>query len=87
MKWRKEVVNTLTTIQQVEEKRARRPLSASWFGRNRPHHLTTFKKTRTITFRLKLPPGHYILVPCTAFANKEGDFLLRVFCEKAATME
>lgn len=74
-------------IQQVEEKRARSPLTASWFTRNLPLHLPPFKKTRTVTFRLRLVPGHYILVPCTAFPDNEGEFLLRVFCEKAATME
>lgn len=71
----------------MEEERARRPLSASWCSRHRPFYVPTFKKTRTVTFRLQLPPGHYVLVPCTATTNQEGDFLLRVFCEKAATME
>ncbi|KAK8393984.1 hypothetical protein O3P69_006289 [Scylla paramamosain] len=74
-------------VYEVEEKRARSALSPSWFQRHRPLNKVIFKKTRTVTFRLQLHPGHYVLVPCTAWPNKEGDFLLRVFCEKAATME
>lgn len=74
-------------VYEVEEKRSRSPLSPLWFQRHRPLNKAIFKKTRTITFRLQLHPGHYVLVPCTAFPNMEGDFLLRVFCEKAATME
>lgn len=71
----------------MEEEQARRPLSVPWFARHRPLNSLVFKKTRTVTFRLRLPPGHYVLVPCTHEPDNEGDFLLRVFCEKAATME
>lgn len=82
-----ELLTVGVCVYKVEEKRARSALSPSWFQRNRPLNKSIFKKTRTVTFRLQLSPGHYVLVPCTAWPDKEGDFLLRAFCEKAATME
>ncbi|XP_069177251.1 calpain-B-like [Procambarus clarkii] len=75
-------------VYKVEEaEKVPSPLPASWFRINRPLLLTKFFKTRTVTHRLELLPGRYILIPCTATADQEGEFLLRVFCEKAATMQ
>uniref|UniRef100_A0AC34FGH1 Peptidase C2 calpain domain-containing protein n=1 Tax=Panagrolaimus sp. ES5 TaxID=591445 RepID=A0AC34FGH1_9BILA len=54
---------------------------ASFFKHNRPVAQTkTFSSTREVTFRIRLPPGMYLVVPCTYKPNQEAEFLLRVFC-------
>ncbi|CAF1014270.1 unnamed protein product [Brachionus calyciflorus] len=37
---------------------------------------------REVTKRFKLSPGYYIIIPSTFEANREGQFLLRIFTEK-----
>uniref|UniRef100_A0A0B7AGX8 Calpain-3 n=2 Tax=Arion vulgaris TaxID=1028688 RepID=A0A0B7AGX8_9EUPU len=43
----------------------------------------TFINMREICGRHKLPPGTYAIVPSTFDPNYEGDFLVRIFTEKA----
>ncbi|KAK4291767.1 hypothetical protein Pmani_035422 [Petrolisthes manimaculis] len=70
-----------------DEEGAPTPLTAPWLRCHRWVFLSKFKRARSITHRLSLPPGPYVLIPCTLLKDEEGDFLLRVFCEKGATME
>ncbi|XP_047482673.1 calpain-B-like [Penaeus chinensis] len=64
------------------------PLTVSWLRLNVPYFYTrTFSKTRTVTHRLTLSPGRYLVIPCTPTPDQEAEFLLRVFCEKLAKME
>jgi len=44
----------------------------------------TFINTREITSRHKLPPGEYVIIPSTFDPNQEGEFIVRIFSEKAA---
>ncbi|GAB1607463.1 calpain-9-like isoform X4 [Argonauta hians] len=45
----------------------------------------SFINMREICGRHKLEPGNYLIVPSTFEPNCEGDFLIRVFTEKAST--
>nr|XP_032811641.1 calpain-1 catalytic subunit-like [Petromyzon marinus] len=42
-----------------------------------------FIARREVTMRMTLPPGNYIIIPCTESAGQEAQFLLRIFMEKA----
>lgn len=60
----------------------------SWTRLHVPYFYTrTFAKTRTVTHRLSLSPGRYLVIPCTHRQDLEAEFLLRVFCEKLAVIE
>ncbi|KAJ8414537.1 hypothetical protein AAFF_G00037390 [Aldrovandia affinis] len=37
---------------------------------------------REVLFRGRLAPGHYIIIPSTAKANQEGEFILRILTEE-----
>jgi hypothetical protein len=40
---------------------------------------------REITARVKVPPGSYLIIPCTDTEGKNRRFILRVFTEKPST--
>lgn len=42
-----------------------------------------FVNAREVTGRFSLPPGDYVLLPSTFKADEEGDFIMRMFSEKA----
>ncbi|CCD73776.1 Calpain clp-4 [Caenorhabditis elegans] len=59
---------------------ARSPLTAQFFSQNRPIARTTvFVNTREVTVRFRVPPGQYVIVPCTFDAYDDAEFLLRVY--------
>jgi len=60
--------------------RSGKPLPKERFKRN-PVAKVPFTNAREGSKRILLPPGPYILVPCTFKADQEGDFLLRIFTE------
>uniref|UniRef100_A0A1I7U2R8 Calpain catalytic domain-containing protein n=1 Tax=Caenorhabditis tropicalis TaxID=1561998 RepID=A0A1I7U2R8_9PELO len=56
------------------------PLNAQFFSRNRPVARTTvFVNTREVTVRFRVPPGEYVIVPCTFDAYDDAEFLLRCY--------
>jgi len=42
-----------------------------------------FVNSREVTGRFSFEPGEYVIIPSTFKANEEGDFILRLFSEKA----
>ena len=42
-----------------------------------------FINLREVTCRFRLPPGTYIIIPSTFNPGEEGDFIFRIFSEKA----
>ncbi|EGT57130.1 CBN-CLP-4 protein [Caenorhabditis brenneri] len=58
----------------------RTPLTSEFFSRNRPIARTTvFVNTREVTVRFRVPPGEYVIVPCTFDAYDDAEFLLRCY--------
>lgn len=45
-------------------------------------YLPAYSAQREVVIRGRLAPGHYIIIPSTASANQEGEFILRVYTEK-----
>ena len=43
----------------------------------------TFINSREITGRFSLPPGEYVVVPSTFNPGDQGEFILRLYAEKA----
>nr|CAH7752574.1 unnamed protein product [Callosobruchus chinensis] len=65
-----------------------KPLDLNFFKYNASvARSPSFINLREVTCRFKLPPGTYCIVPSTFDPNEEGEFLLRVFTEKANIME
>ncbi|ULT98589.1 hypothetical protein L3Y34_000152 [Caenorhabditis briggsae] len=59
---------------------ARIPLTSEFFSRNRAIAKTTiFVNTREVTVRFRVPPGEYVIVPCTFDAYDDAEFLLRCY--------
>ena len=46
-----------------------------------------FQYYREVVKRFILPPGHYVIIPCTFKAHQEAEFLLRIYTERQATSE
>ena len=46
-----------------------------------------YSNPRSITLRLKLEPGRFVIVPCTFEPDFEGEFCLRVFTETPSELE
>ncbi|VEN47948.1 unnamed protein product [Callosobruchus maculatus] len=68
--------------------RVPKPLDLNFFKYNASvARSPSFINLREVTCRFKLPPGTYCIVPSTFDPNEEGEFLLRVFTEKANIME
>ncbi|KAG9331315.1 hypothetical protein JZ751_019506 [Albula glossodonta] len=44
--------------------------------------LPVFSQQREVVLRGRLAPGHYVIIPFTAEANQEGEFVLRILTEK-----
>ena len=59
-------------------------LSKDYFLYHKSHARShTFANSREVTGRFSFKPGEYAIIPSTFKANEEGDFILRIFSEKA----
>lgn len=48
--------------------------------------LPAFINMREVSYRFKLAPGQYLIVPSTYKPNEDGEFLIRVFTECCHTL-
>ena len=71
----------------TEEDLKEKPLKKEFFQRNLSTERSLFINTREVTLRVKLKPGHYIIIPSTFDSNQEGEFLLRVFSETSCHLQ
>ncbi|XP_044131119.1 calpain-1 catalytic subunit-like isoform X1 [Bufo gargarizans] len=71
-------------LYRVPEQLVPRPrLDRGFFTRSRPVSDTGEpQNSRGVTMRASLTPGEYVIVPSTYDLNQEGDFYIRVYCEK-----
>ena len=59
-------------------------LPKEFFSKNKSYARSKdFVNAREVTERFSMPPGDYVIVPSTYAKNEEGDFILRMFSEKA----
>ena len=61
-------------------------LGAGFFKSHRSVCRSDFINSREVTKRATLPPGKYVIVPCTFRPNEECQFVLRIFSEKKQTI-
>lgn len=74
--------------QVVEKDRANKPQQMRFFEtHNMAANGPSFINSREVSYRFKLAPGHYLLVPSTFDENEEAEFMIRVFTETAHTIE
>ncbi|CAI9533782.1 unnamed protein product, partial [Staurois parvus] len=74
-------------LYQVPQDLVSRPrLDRGFFTRNRPVCDTGEPQNSRggVTMRVHLPAGEYVIVPSTYDANQEGNFYIRVCCERDA---
>lgn len=85
-KKRKEGLDYLTigySVYKLKGDEADGPLDINFFKRNVScAKAPSFINLREVCGRHKLPPGEYIIVPCTFEPNQEADYLVRLFSEK-----
>jgi len=70
-------------IYKIDDPSAVGTLDINFFKYNASVAKTAFTNMREVCSRFKLPPGNYVIIPSTFKANQEGDFILRIFSEKA----
>ena len=63
------------------------PLPREYFARSNFYRAATFATQRQVNARFLLPPGFYVIVPCTYEPGVEDDFLLTVYSEKPLDIE
>ena len=63
------------------------PLPREYFARSNFYRAATFATQRQVNARFLLPPGFFVIVPCTYEPGVEDDFLLTVFSEKPLDIE
>ena len=66
-------------IQLNELRNSDKPDKPEFFLNREPSGSTMPKPRRDVVKRFQLRPGRYIIIPSTREANREGDFLLRLF--------
>lgn len=64
------------------------PLDTDFFRFNRSiGRSKAFINLREVSVRFRFPPGTYVIIPSTFKPNEEGDFIIRIFTEKAHNAE
>ena len=61
---------------------AREPVSSQFFKTHRSVARSDFINAREVTKRGALPPGNYLIVPCTFEPDQGSQFIMRIFTEK-----